>query len=255
MARARNIKPAFFKNELLGTADPLVTILFVSLWCLADREGRLEDRPMRIKAETFPYREKLDVNGYLTELERMHFIRRYSINGQALIQVLNFTKHQTPHKTEKPSELPAFDPNSLIEQDNGSATVNQPLESRETTAPLPPDSLIPDSLIPDSTVEAQPQKQKRDASATRLPADWMPSEIDAAFCQKERPDLSVEITAARFRDYWIAQPGAKARKADWPATWRNWVRNERRVQPREGPHGKPPKFDPTAHVNRNRKSS
>ena len=51
MARSRNIKPSLFKNEVLGVADPLYTILFEGLWVLADREGRLEDRPLRIKAE------------------------------------------------------------------------------------------------------------------------------------------------------------------------------------------------------------
>ena len=105
MARARNIKPSLFKNELLGEADPLVTVVFVGLWCLADREGRLEDRPKRIKAELLPYRECQDFNGYLTVLERLGFIRRYEVEGQAIIQVVNFAKHQSPHKTEKPSEL------------------------------------------------------------------------------------------------------------------------------------------------------
>src|SRR5579872_5694877 len=105
--RARNIKPGFFKNELLGTADPLLSLLFEGLWLLADREGRLEDRPLRIKAEIFPYREGLDVNGSLTELERMEFIFRYKASGCAVIQILNFRKHQTPHKTEKASNLPA----------------------------------------------------------------------------------------------------------------------------------------------------
>lgn len=65
------------------------------------------------------------------------------------------------------------------------------------------------------------------ANATRLPADWHPSDDDANFCNFERPDLSIEETAARFRDYWVAQPGSKGRKLDWPATWRNWVRNEK----------------------------
>lgn len=154
MARARNIKPGLFKNELLGVADPFLMILFESLWCLADREGRLEDRPLRIKAETFPYRDGMDVNGYLTELERLQFICRYSVNGQPLIQVLNFTKHQTPHKTEKASELPAMEANSLINSVSGAITVNAPLKHDCKTAALPPDSLIPDSLIPDSTSRA-----------------------------------------------------------------------------------------------------
>lgn len=30
-----------------------------------------------------------------------------------------------------------------------------------------------------------------------------------------------------FADHWRAKPGADGRKADWLATWRNWVRRER----------------------------
>ena len=128
--RARNIKPGIFKNEVLGAADPLLTILFEGLWCLADREGRLEDRSLRIKAEIFPYRER-DVNRDLTELARLGFIQRYeaSPNGDhtrkmKLIQVLKFRKHQNPHHTEKKSELPA--------------PVGSPLDNGEN----PADSLI-----------------------------------------------------------------------------------------------------------------
>lgn len=150
MARARNIKPSIYKNELLGQADPLLTVLFTSLWCLADRDGRLEDRPLRIKAETFPYRENLDINGYLTELQRLGFIRRYAVEGIAYIQVVNFAKHQTPHNTEKPSVIP-----KEVEQKHGgeSITVKTPLTNGEIPAPLPPDLLIPDSLVlnPEST--------------------------------------------------------------------------------------------------------
>jgi hypothetical protein len=47
------------------------------------------------------------------------------------------------------------------------------------------------------------------------------------FCKKERPDLLVKSVADGFRDYWIAAAGAKGRKADWDATWRNWIRNQR----------------------------
>jgi len=39
------------------------------------------------------------------------------------------------------------------------------------------------------------------------------------------PADQIDLQADRFRDYWIAQPGAKGRKLDWEATWRNWCRN------------------------------
>ena len=151
MARARNIKPALFKNELLGVADPLLTLLFQSLWMLADKEGLLEDRPLRIKAETFPYREGLDINGYLTELQRLGFVKRYSVGSLALIQVVNFKKHQTPHSTEKPSELPHPSKETIENININTASVNPPLNNCENVVALPTDLLIPDLLIPDST--------------------------------------------------------------------------------------------------------
>ena len=150
MARSRNIKPSLFKNEILGERDPLLTILFTGLWCLADRDGRLEDRPKRIKAEIFPYRELPDFNGYLTELAQLGFIDRYSVAGQAIIQVLAFAAHQSPHKTEKPSELPE----KPIKPVSCPVTVSAPLNNQTQTVKesLIPDSLnlIPDSLIPEN---------------------------------------------------------------------------------------------------------
>ncbi len=107
MARSRNIKPGLFKNEILGIADPLYTLAFQGLWVLADREGRLEDRPLRIKAETFPYRETISMDALLDWLHANGFILRYQVGGKLLIQVLNFKKHQNPHKNETESDIPS----------------------------------------------------------------------------------------------------------------------------------------------------
>lgn len=79
-------------------------------------------------------------------------------------------------------------------------------------------------------VEKESRASKNsDARATRLPADWSPSESDIKFCTTERKDLVVTEVAKRFVDYWISIAGPKARKTDWSATWRNWVRSERAV--------------------------
>ena len=139
MPRARNIKPSFFTNEVLGTLDPIIGMTFIGLWCLADKDGILEDRPLRIKAELFPYREGLDVNGYLTVLARTGFVHRYVVDGIGYIQIINFEKHQHPHHTEKAKGFPK-------PQGIPSEQVLTPLNNGVT----PSDSLIPDSLIPDS---------------------------------------------------------------------------------------------------------
>lgn len=152
MARARNIKPGLLKNEILGVADPLYTILFEGLWILADREGRLEDRHLRIKAETFPYREGLNVDAMLGWLQEKGFILRYQAEGKSYIQVIEFAKHQNPHRDEKKSEIPA--PNLH------SATTVQPHVIDGTCRA---DSLIPDplNLIPDPLVKPSPAARKK----------------------------------------------------------------------------------------------
>jgi hypothetical protein len=62
---------------------------------------------------------------------------------------------------------------------------------------------------------------------TRLPKDWQATEEMVEFARGLGFSPS-EITSIAdvFRDYWIAQSGAKGVKLDWFATWRNWTRKE-----------------------------
>ena len=106
--RARYIKPEFFKHEVLGSLDPLARLLFQGLWLLADREGRLKDRPVRIKIEILPYDDGADVDALLDDLARGGFIVRYGVGGDKYIQINNFAKHQRPHRNETPSEIPSI---------------------------------------------------------------------------------------------------------------------------------------------------
>lgn len=143
MARARNIKPGILKNELLGTADPLLTILFAGLWMLADREGRLEDRPLRIRAEVFPYRDGVDVDGLLDWLAANDFIDRYEAEGQKCLAIHKFVDHQRPHQNEPPSVLPANKrskprkPKGASPSTNGKSTSLLLIESLLTESPSP----------------------------------------------------------------------------------------------------------------------
>ena len=156
MSRARNLKPGFFKNEELAELPFEFRILFQGLWCLADREGRLEDRPKRIKAEVFPY-DNVDVAVGLAELERAGFIARYAADNLPVIQVLAFGKHQNPHCKEAASTLPA-------QCKHGAST--------EISGTSPADSLNPitDSPFSDS------KKGKGGKPPMVLP-DWLPPDV------------------------------------------------------------------------------
>lgn len=155
--RARNIKPGFFINEVLAEVEPLGRILFIGLWSLADREGRLEDRPRRIKAEVLPY-DDCDVDALLDNLARRDFILRYQVDGNRYIQVANFDKHQRPHQNEKESEIPAptvlDEPSEAVtlEDDTDTRPIKEASPSHQGNKCLPPreQALRSDSLIPDT---------------------------------------------------------------------------------------------------------
>lgn len=108
MSRARLIKPTFFTNETLAELPPYARLLFIGLWTLADREGLLEDRPKRIKAEVFPY-ETISVEPLLRRLHEAGFIVRYQSEGMSVIAIPSFLRHQKPHQREAASELPKAD--------------------------------------------------------------------------------------------------------------------------------------------------
>jgi hypothetical protein len=106
MARTRNLKPSFFTNDSLAEIDPLGRLLFQGLWCIADRDGRLLDRPKKIKVEILPF-DDCDVEQYLKQLSARGFIERYVVDEVHYIQIVKFTKHQHPHPRETASEIPA----------------------------------------------------------------------------------------------------------------------------------------------------
>lgn len=201
MARSRNIKPSIMDNEELAELDPLTRILFIYLWMLADREGRLEDRPKRIGAQALPYDRTTDANQMLESLCELGFIDRYEAVGIACIQVNSFLKHQTPHGTEKDSVLPNKEGLFTVHTrgKNGYSTgevslVNCLLTVKKlSTNTLIPDSLIPDSLIPDSLVKTEPkQPAARRATAVATP-DGVSDELWADF-KKLRATKKAAIT-------------------------------------------------------------
>ncbi len=110
--RARNIKPGFFKNEYLAELSPFARLLFIGLWLMADKEGRLEYRPKRIKAELLPY-DSVEIEKLLDELCNAHddsckFVSRYEVDGCQFLFIHKFVEHQNPHKNEKESIFPPF---------------------------------------------------------------------------------------------------------------------------------------------------
>lgn len=64
----------------------------------------------------------------------------------------------------------------------------------------------------------------------RLPDDWQPKEKDILLMREHFPSIDLKLETHAFRDYWRSVPGAKGKKSDWDATWRNWIRNSYKRQ-------------------------
>lgn len=177
MSRARNIKPGFFRNADLVELPVETRLLFIGLWGLADREGRMDDRPKQIKMEVYPA-DSFDVDAMLEQLHVAGFIERYAVNKIKYIQIVNFTKHQNPHRDEKASTIPA-------PCKHGASMVQNGLIPESLL--LNPDSLIPETNTPPAAEctdrfpefwETWPATDRRTNKA-KCKANWKTHKLDA----------------------------------------------------------------------------
>ncbi len=239
MARSRNVKPGFFSNEKLSELPWQARLLFIGLWTVCDRAGRVEDRPKKIKAVVFPYDDG-DVDAMLSMLQRGGFVVRYEAAGTRLIQVVNWHKHQAPHfkeaaSTWPPPPEPCASPGLAPDEpgaDPGLAA-DEPLPLPERAALIPdslnliPDSFnripdclnpIPDSIHPPTPVGVVPPATKLRASR-KCPASFVVTPDLIAWAASEAPGVLLDTETAKLRDHTF-----KNAISDWPGAWRNWMR-------------------------------
>jgi hypothetical protein len=241
MARARNIKPGFFRNADLVELSFEERLLFIGLWTIADREGRLEDRPKQIKMELFPA-DSVDCDAMLDSLTAIGMVARYEVDGKRYLQVINFAKHQNPHRDEKASTLP--DQHGHVSDTKPTSnkhcanTVQTLCKEDATTVAivLNPD---PRSLNPDPLTPHAPKGDDR------FETFWLayPKKVgkDAARKAFDKRKVDVELLATM-----LAAISAQTKSAMWakdagqyipyPATWLNegrWMDGGVTIKPTE----------------------
>jgi len=238
MPRARNIKPSFFTNEDLVELPIADRLLFIGLWTMADRRGRMEDRPKRIKITLFPA-DNIDVDKSLNRLQDAGFIQRYQADGGRFIQIWKFERHQNPHKNECDSSIPAPD-------GHGASTVQAPESHGAAHADSP--SLIPESskyvgktverFVPPTDANAMRAQCERNAGAPKNDAPtqtrskrFIPPTVDQVreYC-KERKN---QVDAQRFVDFYEAKGWmvGKNKMKSWQAAVRTWEAKDQESQP------------------------
>ena len=108
MARIRTIKPEFFTSEDIVALSPFARLLYIAMWCEADREGRLSWKPKTFKMRYFPA-DDVNIDELCAEITVGGLVKLYS---DGLAYIPSFLRHQHVNPRESKSELP--DPESII---------------------------------------------------------------------------------------------------------------------------------------------
>jgi len=102
MARIRTVKPEFFTSEDIVELSPLARLLYIAIWCEADKEGRLSWKPKTFKMRYFPA-DDCDIDAMCDELVTRSLCVLY---GDSLAFIPTFKEHQHINPREKESALP-----------------------------------------------------------------------------------------------------------------------------------------------------
>lgn len=131
---------------------------------------------------------------------------------------------------------------TLVERSNQTSvvtlpvTLTAPARSERPPSPVavtpPPVTVTPEPSRAPSEPPGEPSSARGRAATkehvhvasseprgTRLAADWRPDAAERHYARER--GLDPDRIAEEFRNYWCAVPGARGRKLDWPATFRN----------------------------------
>jgi len=115
VARIRTIKPEFFTSEDIVSLTPLARVFYIALWCEADREGRLDWKPVTLKMRYLPG-DNCNVVELADELIQAGLIVLYEVEGKRYAEIPTFKTHQVINNRESESTRPArnFDASSRV---------------------------------------------------------------------------------------------------------------------------------------------
>ena len=256
--RIRSIKPEFWRSDDMSALPIEDRLLFIGLWSYVDDSGIGLDQEVSIAADLFaadlscnPHETLARVSRGMQHIAARGCIVRWKVDdpeskydGKHLFKIAHWSRHQNiarpsqGHMYPKPpancmsvSCNPHETPVPGTGEQGNRGTVTPSLRSGVQGGDVHDDPAAGcgsgSHVVADAPTAPAEAKPKRKVTGTRLPDGWFPSRTDANLRTERESGLTdreLQDALDNFRDYWAAQPGQRGRKADWDATWRNWVR-------------------------------
>lgn len=137
MARIRNIKPAFFRHEILQDIEAAnpgehVMLVYIGLWTQCDAAGIFPWKPRQLKLDILPFLD-FSIERTLTILSEAGFIQRYTADGAEWGYIPTFAGHQriTGKEATEGEKYPK--PGNSAPGNTGETTGNQPVAQERST--------------------------------------------------------------------------------------------------------------------------
>ena len=200
-------------------------------------DGLMKQRNMAVAmAKAYAAIASQELRGvFIHELRRLREADPELKGWEGCLEIMgNRSCDPASHPTGHPSIDPSIDPSGNPSIDPSvKGEPNPSVDPSPTPAPSPT-PITPTPSPKREAAQARPARKR----ATRLPDDWMPDADVIEAMRTECPYVDLEAEHRKFADYWASLPGQKAVKADWNATWRNWIRRAGENAPAR-PSGRP----------------
>ena len=162
----------------------------------------------------------------IDELVGSHETRPLLFSDGRFVVLRDYAEHQ-----ETVADEEARRRRNQVNGSKGGRPPKNPPETQPVSFPNPDVTETKADIDTDKEIEVSSPKTSpvgkgvQGGRASRIPDPFLLTTAMRDWAIQEVPNISIDAETRQFVDYWRAASGSKARKVDWVAAWRYWMRN------------------------------